>query len=148
MILRMNKIIAAIIILFNLLASPLLFGQEGADSLLFLLKNAKSSDKAVIYNDLSALYLSDSVLLSFAYAERALDYAQKNNDLVQESRAYYNLGDAYLEDNNHEQALAYYNKCIHIRNNTKDYASISEAHNGIGSVYYRLGEYDNAIKYF
>ena len=56
---------------------------------------------------------------------------------------YSNLALAYVTQDNHEQAVALYQKSIELMDDNKDKAA---AWNRLGNVYRKLNDYDNAIK--
>lgn len=58
------------------------------------------------------------------------------------SHAYYNLGIAYLKQNQYDEAVRQFRTAINLK---PDYM---DAHNSLGLAYYELGRFEDAIKYY
>lgn len=139
--------LTGILLLCFLFNNTMTFSQS-KDSLLKVLKEAKTSRKAEVYLQLSDVVVNDSAELGIFYANKALELAKRFKNEKEIADAYFHLGDAYLNLNDFQNSLQNYIKSLNIRKELKDFKDIAAAYNGIGMVFYLQGEYDKAIKYF
>ncbi|WP_299459173.1 tetratricopeptide repeat protein [uncultured Microscilla sp.] len=106
------------------------------------------SQKVTLLNKLSYAFYGVDVKQERAYAEQALELAQKIGYKKGEASAYKNIGVTYISQANYTKALEYYFKALKIVESTQDRKSIAWIFNDIGMVYYEQAEYSQALKYF
>ncbi|MEA3478730.1 MAG: tetratricopeptide repeat protein [Bacteroidota bacterium] len=138
-----NRII--LLLLFNLL----LFSgyATNVDSLLLLLEGAIGNQRAELLNLISETYVNTSAEKSVQYAQEALEAAENVKNTTEEVRAYKNIGNAYNLLNANELAVFNYEKALALYQETYDYENIIDVLIQIAYVYYKVGDYSNALNF-
>lgn len=81
-----------------------------ADSLLMILKQTKSIDKVIkLQNQVSEAYQSSNADLMQKYARLALQNSRKNNNKLQQAKAYQNIGISYIILGEYQEAVKNFN---------------------------------------
>lgn len=126
-----------------------------------ILEDYSMTDAANLSNYyVGAIYLKKSEYIS------AVDYLEKfsSNDLLIQARAYSLIGDAYMEMDNAQEAVSFYNKAADYNSNEyttpsylikaavayeelEDYRSALDCYNTIVKKYVNSSEYQNARKH-
>ena len=108
---------------------------------------------------LSRIFLSKNLQQSIDYGKQAVDLANKNGSLHQQSWSLTTLGAAYYYSGDYKQALESWKASVDIIKIREEQApdSVSRSQltdqralllNNIGVVYKTMGEYDKAIEYY
>src|SRR5208283_4679285 len=92
---------------------------------------------AVAKKNLEAAEKKDAV-----FTETIMKLEQKANEVRENTAIYFDLGKTYRSTGHLENAIVQYQKVIQLEPDN------IEALNNIGTVYYELGQYDNAINSF
>lgn len=90
-------------------------------------------------------YNTDSLEL---LAKRLLKQSIEEKNYLGENIAYTFLGDFYSEAGNHELALSYLNRAKNYYRKQNVFYELAEVYNFIGNVYFRKGEFVNAINWY
>jgi len=126
-----------------------------------ILEDYSMTDAANLSNYyVGAIYLKKNEFIS------SVDYLEKfsSSDLLVQARAYSLIGDAYMEMENVEEAVSYYNKAAKYNSNEhtspaylikaavayevlEDYKSALDCYNTIVKKYVKSSEYQNARKH-
>lgn len=78
-------------------------------------------------------------------SERALEYSEKLNDEYFKHKIFTMLGKYYVQQNEYTIALDYYLKARDYFDKNHDAANLSVAYNGLGILYFEMGDFDNCI---
>jgi len=141
--LKLNRII--IFLLLNLLAFQVY--PTDADSLLLLLENTRGKHRAALLNQISEVYVNTSAEKSVQYAQEALELAENEKFREEVARAYKNIGNAYNLLNTNELAVLNYQKALERYHELNDYSNIIDVLIQISYVYYKVGDYSNALDF-
>ena len=106
-------------------------------------------DKSDIYNKLSEAYKASSELIfTKQYADSAIKYSVKHNNLLQKANGYINLGDYHYYTSSFDSSIYFYKLSIPIYQKLNNSENLASAYSNIGAVYYSKGSYNKAIKSF
>jgi len=92
--------------------------------------------------DINALHNLGSIFLKLHAPEKATRCFLRLVSLSADSENYYNLGTAYMEQEKHQEAAAYFKQALQSNPNYVD------AHVNLGAIYLKLEDYPNAIKHY
>lgn len=125
------------------------FYSQKNDSLLLALKNAKhDTTKIIILNLLSKDLDKSNPTQTYNYAKQANTLAIKNKYIPGIANSYFNLGTYFMDIQNNDSALFFFDKGIAITNNTKYILINAKLEKRKGAVYYYSGLTDSALFYF
>lgn len=125
------------------------FYSQKNDSLLIALKNAKHDTvRIIILNLLSKDLDKSNPTQTYNYAKQANKLAIKNNYIPGIANSYFNLGTYYMDIQNNDSALFFFDKGIAITNNTKYKVINAKLEKRKGAVFYYGGLTDSALFYF
>ncbi len=98
--------------------------------------SAATDDSTRIYylNKISNIFQRNDFLVAMDYAHKALEIAEKNNDVKGKVSSYNNIGDAYWYHSDYITAQKYYYKAYKINDSIKDQAGIAESLYNIGWI--------------
>lgn len=140
----MKRLLCLLLILFTV---SIAFPQTPIDSLLRLAQNAPEKQKAELYLELS-LKLKADTAKSNAYAQKAYQLAAKNNQILIQSRALYNLAETFYNSSDYHLAIPAYRKAFSEYTRAKDTLGIVNCYKLIGLCYYNMDQGDKAIEQF
>ncbi len=141
----MKKIL---ILLFVLLCNVVSAQQRVTDSLLKKLIKAKDdTDKVNILNGISHQFASDQPLESIRYGNRALELSRKLGWKKGLALAYNNLGNAYCNQGDFENATDKLQTALKIGNEINDKKIVATANSNFAVVYYYIGNYEESLVY-
>lgn len=80
--------------------------------------------------------------------EGRLAQAKKAGNKIQEASILSNIGNAYLDQNNLNKALEYFNESLAIREKEGDKAGVSEIYSDIAVTFYDSGRYQSTIDFY
>lgn len=81
-------------------------------------------------------------------SERALEYSEKLNDEYYKHKIFTMLAKYYVLQNEYTVALNYYLKARDYFDKNNDSDNLSATYNGLGILYFEMGDYDNCIANF
>ncbi len=83
-------------------------------------------------------------------AESVLHQVDADKDTIQFGDIYHNIAYAYQRNGDYNQALAFYQKALKIREEKlgKDHPFTATTYHDIAAVYYAKGDYDRALEFF
>lgn len=116
--------------------------QNNADSVHAKLRNAPRSEQAYLYNQLAFHYSFDDFDSSFFYANKAMELALERKDMLQEGRAFQNMGNAYCLISDYRQSVFYLEKALGIFRKSGDRRAILEGLSDLSLIYYNVELYD------
>lgn len=89
--------------------------------------------------------LSDRALKD---SELALEYSDLLNDKYYKHKIFIILGKYYVQQNEYTTALNYYLKSRDYFDSTNDLYNLSSTYNGLGILYFEMGDFENCIENF
>lgn len=141
-----------VFVLFALLTySACVWGQTRADSLLSILDGKNYSDTSFIKTTLELcriLVNTDSSFLIPEYANQALKADTLNKDIQSKFALYQYLGNYYWQIGKLTEAADQFNKMRLIGETSMNSKITANSYNGLGTVYYKIGDYDHAREYY
>jgi len=137
-----NFFVTVVFLLFSMFICA---QQNKTDSLLLLFQSAKDNRKVDLLNELSISSRNISLNKSLDYANQAIDLALKMNYKFGEADGYKNKGVVYFIQNKNTEALAEYEKSLHLFKQEKNSAKVSALMNNIANIYVRQGDYEKAL---
>ena len=140
----MKRLFSFLLVLFSVFN---LFSQTQVDSLLQLSKNAPEKQKAELYLELS-LKLKGDTAKSNAYSQMAYQLAVKNNQLPQQAKALYYLGETKFNSSDYHLAIPVFHKALSVYIKVKDTINVVNCYKLIGLCYYNMDQGDKAIEQF
>lgn len=123
--------ILVILFLFNLFSFGL-FSQTKVDTALLQLKGKSDFDLAHILEDSAYNYQFSDFKLSVAYANKAIEFAQKSKNQIELANAYNTIGICNHLQTNYKEAFENYVKALNI------FRAINNSH-GLTSTYINMG---------
>ena len=134
-----------IIFIFFILAISKMYANE-KDSLLSLIKTAKSQDKAEIYNNISNTTKNNNYEMAYFYSNKAILFGQKHNQQKEIAIAYGNIGIYYYYKTIYDSSLFYFLKADSVikTNNLGDKIQVLS---NIALIYDINNENETAIEY-
>ena len=138
----MKKVLLLTILL--LILGQFSFSQPSADSLLQLCAKVTEKQKTDLYLKLSLISRSDSAKSSF-YALIANNLAIKNNQLPEQAKSLYYLGETNYYSRNFENAILHYKSAIPLYQQDKDTFSLTSCYSAIGLCYQNIDQGEKAI---
>ena len=121
--------------------------QSTLDSLLEKIKTTEGITKAKNYNLAASILKLSKPDTALILAKQALEIGTKLNDDLTNSEALGNIAECFSYQSLLDSAVTYYVKAVKLSeklNNTKKMASY---YNGMGIVFYQLGDYEKSISY-
>ena len=88
----------------------------------------------------------DRKLAVLVFHVQELSIAKEQEDRAGEGRAYANLGDAYIQLGDFQQAIECYTKSLNIAKEQGNRAAEGRAYNNLGVAYYQLGDFQQVIE--
>jgi len=137
-----------LLLLFTALLTVLIAcSQSKVDSLLRLCDKATEKQKSALYLEISFDTRTDSSI-SNLYSRKAYRLAVKNNQIPEQAKAFYYLGETayYLPD--YFGAIPAYEKAMPLFKELKDTLNIFNCYNSIGLCYYFMNQGEKAIVQF
>lgn len=119
-----------------------------ADSLIKLL-SGKLSDTARVnrLNEISYAYRNSKPETAQDYADQAIRLAEKINYPKGLSTGYMNYGVAVGRNGDYVKEISWYDKALPIALELKDDALLAKIYGNLGTSYYYMGSYKNAVDY-
>ncbi|MBC2701607.1 MAG: tetratricopeptide repeat protein [ANME-2 cluster archaeon] len=93
------------------------------------------------------LYKFSYFFLALNSWSHALKYFNINNDNINQSNCYGNLGIAYNSLGDFRKAIEYHEKSLMLKKDIRDRAGESSCYANLGNVYQDLGDFEKAIEY-
>ncbi len=121
--------------------------QSEIDSLLRLCEVATEKQKSGLYLEISFNTRKDSVK-SNSYSRQAYLLAVKNNQVPEQAKAFYYLGETSYYSSDYQNAIPMYKKAIPIFHEASDSLNITNCYNSIGLCYHFMFQGEKAIAYF
>ena len=120
------------------------------DSLVNVLntKDMTSSEKLALCYDIYKIHVINDLKEAFKYAERGLELAQKENDILMISKFNSAFGRIYATRSDYETALDYWEKGLNWAEKAKNKELEADAYHGIGVLYARQRKHIPAIEKF
>lgn len=118
------------------------------DSIYKNLPKIQKTDNPIIYNQLSRSLIESNPELCKIYADTALYLAKLNTNVVEEGKAYQNIGTYYFKKSEFHSALEFFNLARAKFLLINDKKGVAMALNGIGVIYDTEGDYIQSLKYF
>jgi len=140
------KITRTIFLILSFLISSSLFSAN-IDSLSKIVYHS-SNINVQAYKKLLVIYSKSEPDSLEALAKRLLKFSIEQKNYLGENVAYTFLGDFYSESGNHELALNYLNRAKNYYRKKNVFYELAEVYNFIGNVYFRKGEFVNAINWY
>jgi tetratricopeptide (TPR) repeat protein len=140
------KITRTVFFICSLLISSSLYSAN-VDSLSKIVYHS-SNINIQTYKKLLDLYVKSAPDSLESIAKRLLTLSIEQKNYLGENVAYTFLGDFYSEMGNHELALNYLNRVKNYYRKKNVYYELSEIYNFIGNVYFRKGEFVNALNWY
>ncbi|MBB6462856.1 ATP-binding protein [Flammeovirga kamogawensis] len=97
---------------------------------------------------LSGLYLNANLDSSIYYADKAISFATKLNDITVLERAYRAKGVAYYYKAEYSDALRFYFEALNISEKEENPNTVNSTVQNIGKIYEVQQEYDKALEYY
>jgi len=146
---HLNFVRAVVILIATVILSLDASAQDKIDSLKSeLRKNPSDSSKILILVRLSREYRYKDFEQSKAYAEEAVDLAERGSLHRTKVTAYENLATLYTLNGDYITALRYDNLTLQQSTQKGDSLNMTISYNNIGNDYLDLGDYDEAYSYF
>jgi len=135
-----------VIIIFLFVNNFLLLAQN-RDSLKIVAEtNTDVVKKINALNQLSQIYLSDSVDMALTYGKQALDLARKNGDKMLEAVAIDNVSLALYMKQDYTQSIELLTQSTYIYIILHERDQVAVNLNRIGVIYHLMGVYDKALE--
>ncbi len=128
-------------ILFSLTAT------SQVDSLLQLCEKATEKQKSGLYLEVSLQLRADSAK-SNAYSRMAYQLAVKNNQITEQAKALYYLGETSFNSSDYHDAITDFKKALSTYIKVKDTVNVVNCYKSIGLSYYYIDEGEKAITQF
>lgn len=141
----MKKVLFYILFIFFGVSTS---GQVNVDSLLHILPTLSDIDSAEACNQLSFYFSSSDSVKSLEYANDALAWSQRNDNVAVQAMAYFNMGECYYSFDVYPKSLNFYERALEGFKDLNDSLNIGESLNSIGLVYYFIGDYNSAAAKF
>lgn len=158
MVINSNRMKFKSILFLFLFSSVFVFSQNRTiDSLTLVLSQVKNDqEKATILNAIADQYKTSNPNLMLEFANKALPLSQKNNNKIEEGKAYLNRGNANIILGNYAVSFSNFNKAQTIFENLKpENGNEIEIKNGlakalgsIGIIYSEQSNYSKALTYY
>ena len=113
-----------------------------------LLTQSNDTSKADILVQLSFNHHQIDVALCRAYAEEALQISERINDTIRIVQSYNCLGIASDLEGNSNQAIKYWEKCLHLSKEKKYLLGERKAYNNLGLAHKEKGNIEKSLQYF
>lgn len=133
------------LILLILIGIEGLFAQSQTDSLLFLLKKVKGTEKVDVLNDLAVKTRNLSLNQAFEYAEQALQLSKQINYKYGEGVGHQNKGIIYYFQRKYPLAIKEYELAYDLFDELDDRSKISAILNNRAIISVIQGEYEKAL---
>jgi len=121
---------------------------EETDTLKGKLKNASNKEKIEILNELAGAYWELPPNERIAFAEQAIDLAEKFHDNKSKAVAYNHLGVAYNNMGDSQKSIEYFLKALGIMEQINDKNGIASSYINLGQANFYLDNFDKALEYF
>jgi tetratricopeptide (TPR) repeat protein len=121
--------------------------QRQVDSLLRLCEKTTEKQKAGLYLEISRYSRNDSAK-SNLFARKAYQVAVKNNQIKEQAKALYYIGETGYYSRDYAGAIPYYEKAIPLYTQLKDTFSLTNCHNSMGLCYHFMFQGEKAIIQF
>lgn len=141
----MCRKLALFLILVVLTSSSLLAINE--DSLIKVCAR-KGKIELTAYDKLLGYYAKNTPEDLYAWSKKLLERALKQEDEFAEMLAYSYLGDYYSERGNHNLGLTNLHRSRTFYETTNAGKELVNVYNGIGNIYFRKGEFTEAVKWY
>ncbi len=93
-------------------------------------------------------HLSGQLTLAVECYMQAAKYDQQFNDIIGLGASYTSLADAYISQQNHNNARTYLLKAVELFDRENDSLRLASALHNLGFEYYRIQQYDSALVLF
>jgi signal transduction histidine kinase len=130
-----------IAILFILTAS------SQVDSLLQLCEKAPEKQKPGLYLDISFRSRKDSAKSNY-FTRMAYQLALKNNQIPEQAKSFYYLGETSYYSADYQGAIPMYEKAIPLFAEAKDTSNVTNCYNSVGLCYHYMYQGEKAIAQF
>jgi adenylate cyclase len=107
----------------------------------------EDTNKVIVLNDLSYLYIGVSPEKALSYANQALLLSISLDYTKGKANAYYRIGLNYLRQGIYLDALIDLNNAATFFKQTRNDQGLAATYNHIGTVFTEIADYDNALKY-
>jgi signal transduction histidine kinase len=121
--------------------------QSQVDSLLQLCEKATEIQKSGLYLGISFYSRNDSAK-SNSFARKAYLLAHKNNQIPEQAKSFYFLGETAYYSSNYQGAIPMYKKAMPLFVLAKDTINVTNCYNSIGLCYHYMYQCDKAIANF
>ena len=138
-----------LLLLFIISANTIVFaGNPKADSLINLIpQTTKKTSLINLYLDISKGIRLENKDSACFYDKSALNLAIELNDTLSQLKAIYRIAKYYNYKAEYKKSIDYYNNGLNLATKI-NHKSIINYNNGIGNLYFLLGKYNKAIKYY
>jgi len=117
------------------------------DSVFYKLKNHKGFKEAKAYNYAAAFFKLNKPDTAIILSKTALKLNKAFNDQTVEATALGNIAESYSYKSQFDSSAHYYLKAINISEKLASSKNMSSYYNGIGIVFYQLGDIEKAVSY-
>ncbi len=122
--------------------------KEILDSLNFSLETAKNDSARIsVLANISAIYLSFDLSMSFQYAEKALEVAENSKSQMLISQAHMNIGNAYFFQGLFDMSAKHFYAAMEIYRDMGHELGLANSLANLGGLHLQLIEFDEAITY-
>jgi|GEM_PF-361490 len=135
------KIVPTIIMI---VISVYLQGQNSLDSLKTELKN--SPQNAALINDLAEALIPDSINEGRSYAHQALSIAQQSENLEEQARALYTIGDTWWYEQDFATAIEWFGKSAITWEQVDNLWEAAACYNEMGASGVEIDRFDDALR--
>jgi tetratricopeptide (TPR) repeat protein/tRNA A-37 threonylcarbamoyl transferase component Bud32 len=135
---------------FYLSADNVYFSAANVEKLEKELANARDREKSKILNRLSKEYWwhQDNPGKIMEYARKALEWAQKFDDIDQQTTAWANIGFAHLRERDYATAAAFAQKSLDMAEKRKNNTNALHALNVLVEIYGHIPDYKKAVEIY
>ena len=142
----MKKLYLLVIFIITHLASAQEFSASNSESTNNVLNGKSTKERCLFFIKKSEEFSNTDLNLSYSFAKKALQEAQKSSDNLLLALSHNSLGNVHQYRTDFDSALIHHGKALQFRQTLKDSVGISDSYNNIGIAYDTKGDFENALK--
>jgi tetratricopeptide (TPR) repeat protein len=145
-LLRPKKYKAFVLLFLFLCTFQFNHAQDQTDSLRMML--LQEPENPTLLNDLATTLIPDSIIEGRSYAEQALSIAQQSNNIEEQARALYTIGDAWWYEQNFAAAIEWFGKSALTWEQVGNLWEAAACYNEMGYSSVEIDRFDDALRYY
>ncbi len=141
---KLNKSFFLLFLLLSAFQSN--YAQNQLDSLRMMLRQEPKNPG--LLNDLATSLIPDSIPEGRAYAHKALKIAQQSNNLEEQARALYTIGDSWWYEQDYATAVGWFGKSALAWEQVDNLWEAAACYNEMGASGVEIDRFDDALRYY